>query len=107
MLTMFLILAVLAAEARTDHPTAISQEDRPVVAIEEDQSPKDEPAVDETHQRFIGLDEQAALKLAAELKRPFRVVSRDGERLMVTKDFRPERINATVMKGVITAVTGG
>ena len=36
-----------------------------------------------------------------------RVVKVDGESRMVTKDYRPKRLNFTVEKGVITLVTKG
>jgi hypothetical protein len=56
---------------------------------------------------FVGLTLERATALAKEHEIPARVVSVDGEANMVTQDHLPERLNFTVVKGVITKVTRG
>lgn len=53
---------------------------------------------------YVGLTVEAAGEKAAEDGRLFRVVEKDGEPLMVTKDYRVGRVNATVEKGVVVSV---
>lgn len=36
-----------------------------------------------------------------------RVVSEDGRQSMVTKDYRPDRLNFTIEAGKVTRVQGG
>lgn len=60
-----------------------------------------EPATED----YVGLSEVEAEALATANNVPFRVVERDGEALMVTEDYRPGRINAVVVAGVVTAYT--
>jgi hypothetical protein len=52
---------------------------------------------------YIGLTETEAEMYAAAQGDVFRVVDRDGERLMVTEDFVPGRINAFVVGGTIVS----
>lgn len=52
---------------------------------------------------FIGLSETEAETLAQENDVPFRVVSRDGEPLPVTMDYRPGRINADIQDGIVAS----
>ena len=52
---------------------------------------------------LAGKTEAQAAQLAAQVDVPFRVVERDGEMLMVTEDYRPGRINATVQNSIITS----
>lgn len=54
---------------------------------------------------YVGLTVAEAEVLAAENDVPFRVVERDGERLMVTEDWRPGRINAVVEGDVVVSYT--
>ncbi len=56
---------------------------------------------------FVGLTLEKATALAEEHGIRTRVVSVDGEEYMVTQDFLPERLNFTVVKGVVTKATWG
>lgn len=55
-------------------------------------------------QQYIGLDEEAAMKLAEKNNETARVVERDGEALTVTMDLREGRLNFTVKDGKVTGV---
>lgn len=57
--------------------------------------------------RYINMTLDEAKALAIAEKKRWRVVSEDGEIRMVTKDFRPERLNFTLVEGRITKVTRG
>lgn len=57
--------------------------------------------------QFVGMKLKDAQTLADQHKIPHRVVSVDGEGMMVTSDYRPERLNFTVVAGKVTAVTKG
>ncbi len=50
---------------------------------------------------YVGLSEADAEAKAAADGVPFRVVMRDGEPQMVTMDYRPGRINATVENDIV------
>lgn len=52
---------------------------------------------------FLGLTEAEAEALAEENGLIFRVVERDGEPLAMTMDFRPGRINASIMGGEVVS----
>lgn len=56
---------------------------------------------------FIGVPLALAQAAAEEAEIPHRVVEVDGESLPRTMDFRPERLNFTVVDGRVTAVTKG
>ena len=56
---------------------------------------------------FVGLSLEAAESKAEKADLPHRVVKKDGEDLRVTRDYRPERLNFTVEKGIVTHVTNG
>ena len=56
---------------------------------------------------FVGLTHEVAQKLADQHKIRHRVVMLDGKSLPVTRDYRPERLNFTVNKGMVTKVTNG
>jgi len=57
--------------------------------------------------KYIGLAVKEAEAIAKKEKRRFRVSNLDGEPMILTKDFRPRRVNATVVKGIVTAVKFG
>lgn len=57
--------------------------------------------------KIVGLTEKKGKKLAQEAGWAFRVVSRDGEGMIVTMDLRNDRINAYITKGKITSVYVG
>ncbi len=63
----------------------------------------DEPIIEPITGDYVGLTEGEAEVLAIQNNVPFRVVVLDGEPQMVTEDFRPGRINATVEAGVVTS----
>jgi hypothetical protein len=59
------------------------------------------------YSRYVGLPLDAARALARSEDRRHRVVSIDGEPLIVTMDYSPFRVNFTVVANVVTAATGG
>ncbi len=60
-----------------------------------------------TPDSFVGLTLEAASERAEKADLPHRVVKKDGESLPVTRDYRPERLNFVVEKGLVTKVTNG
>lgn len=56
---------------------------------------------------WLGHSEAAATALAHEHGRPLRIVARDGEQMAVTMDYRENRLNVHVRKGIVIAVHGG
>lgn len=58
-------------------------------------------------QKLIGLSENEAQKVAEGSGWTVRVEMRDGEAFMLTKDFQTNRVNLTITKGSVTAVTVG
>ncbi len=50
---------------------------------------------------YIGQSIQNAKDMAQYSGRPFRVVRNNGQPMPVTYDYRPGRINATVVNGVV------
>jgi hypothetical protein len=58
-----------------------------------------------THNRlkFVGLTEEGARKLASEHFAEFRVVSRDGNHYIVTRDYNEDRINVAIDNGKVTS----
>jgi hypothetical protein len=59
---------------------------------------------EQASRQYVGLSENEARALAQQRGTAFRVVQRDGQRLMVTFDFVRGRINAEVTGGVVTSV---
>ena len=49
----------------------------------------------------VGLTVAAAGDLVEDQGRPWRVIEEDGEDLVVTADFLPERLNFVVSEGVV------
>lgn len=58
-------------------------------------------------QSIVGLGLEEAKTKAAKLGYSYRVVSEDGEAFIVTMDLNAFRLNFTVVKGKVTAVTVG
>lgn len=58
-------------------------------------------------QSLVGMPLEKAQNACEERKLLHRVIQIDGEPQIVTKDHRPERLNFTVEKGIVTAVTMG
>lgn len=56
---------------------------------------------------YIGLTVNAAKELALKEKRRFRISNLDGQPMILTKDFRPRRVNATVVNNHVIAITLG
>jgi hypothetical protein len=57
--------------------------------------------------KLVGLSEEAAIEQAKLNDWTPRVVSRDGESLPGTADYRLDRVNLTIVAGKVTAVTLG
>ena len=95
---IFCPLALLACQPKhspeNDHKSSNAAEKQPSSAVP-------------TPDSFIGLTLEAAAEKATKADLPHRVVNRDGEDLPVTRDYRPERLNFTVEKGIIKSVTNG
>jgi hypothetical protein len=51
----------------------------------------------------VGMSEDAAITAIEATGLVARVVERDGEALMVTMDYREDRVSLTVIDGVVTA----
>ena len=56
---------------------------------------------------YIGLREAVAAQTADQAGLPHRVVRRDGTSLPCTMDYSPQRLNFTLERGVVTAVSRG
>jgi len=56
---------------------------------------------------LIGLPLKEAEDLADQAKIPHRVIMIDGQSRPMTMDYRTDRLNFTVVKGVVTAVKKG
>ena len=57
--------------------------------------------------RYLGMEKGDAAAFAKKEGSPSRIVSEDGKTGMMTMDYRPERLNFTVVDGKITKVTRG
>ncbi|MEO0448503.1 MAG: hypothetical protein AAF191_20770, partial [Verrucomicrobiota bacterium] len=56
---------------------------------------------------FIGLSLKEGESLAKQKKLAYRTVEIDGESLVVTMDYDPNRVNVSIAKGKIIKVTRG
>jgi hypothetical protein len=72
-----------------------------------DEPAEDDPVVEAGTEDYVGLTVEEAGAKADDAGVVWRVVSEDGEDLAVTMDFQPERLNFTVVDGVVTGVTLG
>lgn len=63
--------------------------------------------VDITPESLLGLMESEAQTQAQAAGWNVRVVSRDGEEMMTTRDYRDDRLNFSVDNGVVVEVTVG
>ena len=77
-----------------------------VVKPESPQAKKETPLVDDDRQ-FVGLTRDEAMALAKKLGVPARVVSVDGEKMMMTMDYSRDRRNFTIVQGKVVKVTRG
>ena len=71
--------------------------------------PAENPSTQETPTpaSFIGLTLEAAEVRAKSLDLPCRVIRNDGVDFPVTRDYRPERLNFTVEKGIVITASNG
>lgn len=53
---------------------------------------------------LVGKTEEEALSICLQAKRPCRVTRRGDERLIVTADYRPERINLRIVDGKVYGI---
>jgi hypothetical protein len=104
-LLMFAFLA--SCQTKDDAPEPPAPE-KPVVIMKPSPEPEKPAAIDVSEpDSLVGLpveDVQAACKAAGVR---CRVVEVDGEPMIVTMDFLPDRLNFKVAAGKITAVTKG
>lgn len=63
-----------------------------------------ETALSPEEETYVGLTESEALDKADRADTPARVVMRDGQAQITTKDLRPGRLNFTVKDDIVTAV---
>lgn len=56
----------------------------------------------EDFEYLIGMTEDAAYSAYEKV----RVIEEDGEHYFVTMDFKPERVNVIIEKGIITKIDG-
>jgi len=76
--------------------------------IESIEGPMDrEGAEDPGDLVYVGLTEAEVVARGADEGHIVRVISRDGEGLAATMDYRPDRRNLDVIDGVVVAVTRG
>ncbi len=54
---------------------------------------------------YMGLEVEDAQEYARKHNQIFRIVSRNGQPLPVTEDYRTGRINATIYKGIVTDIS--
>jgi hypothetical protein len=59
------------------------------------------PPDPEASQQFVGLSEADASVRAAQNGWAFRVAERDGEQLLLTQDYNPQRVNVAVSGGTV------
>lgn len=65
------------------------------------------PIPDASAAQLVGLTESAATACAEDEGWQVRVVSVNGEDYMVTADYRADRVNLTIVNGVVTAIIVG
>lgn len=63
--------------------------------------------IPEEASKLVGLTEDEASKVAVSNGWSVRVAKRDGEAYMLTTDYQPDRVNLTIVKGVVTGVSVG
>jgi len=100
-LTKFLFLTLLLPACQPQETRGPVANDTPP-AVPQASSP--DPARPDS---YIGLTLEAAQATATAAEIPNRVVQVDGEPRAVTMDFREDRLNFTVVRGIVTAVTKG
>ena len=117
LLALLLVAACNDGEERADpppRPPAVQQRKQPLWCPKAryEQKRRDDGRYDverEPHgtfdaRRLLGREVADAERLAKAADCTVRVVARDGERLAVTEELRPNRINVTVRRGYVTAL---
>jgi hypothetical protein len=100
MMKKILILAALACNSCEPNETpSIPSPETPAAQTSEPEASKP--------QTLIGVPLEKAQKIATAAAISHRVVEIDGESQPVTRDFRPDRLNFIVEKGVVKGVTNG
>lgn len=84
----------------------IPTETVPIRGGEEPPTPS-QPLDDNTSQQLLGLPESEATKVAMANGWIVRIAARDGEFFMLTQDYRENRVNLSVKRGKVIAVTVG
>jgi len=56
---------------------------------------------------LVGLETEAARELAEKKGLTFRVGERDGERFLLTLDYRLDRVTVSIVDGIITQASLG
>jgi len=93
------IFALLVSCQSSTPPSLPPQEKRP--------SQKRKLSIPATHSSYLGLSKATALAKAKAEGRPARIIQEDHQRFMVTKDYRPNRLNFIVKQGIITGISKG
>lgn len=78
----------------------------PIRGGEEPPTPS-QPLDDNTAQQLLGLPESEATKVAMANGWVVRIAARDGEFFMLTQDYRENRVNLSVKRGKVIAITVG
>lgn len=108
MKAVFLCLVPALILACRFSPMAGAEEEKPPVKPEEKQpeepGKKVVPADPFKPETLVGQTLAKATELADAEKIPNRVIREDGKARMVTRDYRPGRLNFTVVKGIVTEV---
>jgi hypothetical protein len=66
-----------------------------------------QPLDENSAQQLLGLPEDEATKVAMANGWLVRIAARDGEFFMLTKDYLENRVNLSVKKGIVIAITVG
>ena len=56
--------------------------------------------------RIIGMTEKEATDLLDFAKLKYRIICRDGEKQELFRNFNPERLNLTILNGIVVKVEG-
>ncbi len=103
LLTILTLTCLFSCQKNTDEPKP-----EEVIPVKTEPAPEIAPEIDVTKtETMIGqpLEKVQAACDAAEVRH--REIEVDGEPRMVTKDYRPDRLNFKVNAGLVTEVTKG
>ncbi len=116
------VIAALTVATACGDSTETSVGDSPVaqstVPTEEPDTPADEPDTlddepdatvdaETAAESIVEMSEQEAAEIVEAAGLTVRVAERDGEQFPLTEDYRTDRINLTIVAGVITAAYVG